>query len=417
MVLIISCVLYAIIAVISIYAFRHYAFTWIRLFRAPRDPYRDIDSAHWPTVTVQIAAHNEEGVIRHVLDALLDVDYPRDRLVIMPVNDRSTDATRAIIDAYVGLYPDRIVPFHRDAGRPGKAAALRDAAGSVQSEVLVVFDADYIPSKGLIRQLVAPFFDPEIGAVMGRVVPLNANRSLLTKLLDIERSGGYQVDQQARMTLKLVPQYGGTTGGVRMSALRAVGGWADDVLAEDTELTFRLLLQGWKTAYQNRAECYEEVPESWGTRSRQIGRWAMGHNQTLARHIRGVLSSRRLRGIEKIDGLLLLCIYLMPVLTLTAFLLITLLFYLGQPLPFDWLLLGLGVFLYGSLGNFAAFFELAAGCYLDGKRSNARLLPLVLLSFIVSLVAVIRITLRQVFIDSLFRRELVWHKTARYRTP
>lgn len=408
-------VLYLIIALLGVYACRHYAFTYIRLFRPPRDPYRDIDAASWPTVTIQVAAHNEEQVIAQALDALLSVDYPRDRMVIMPVNDRSTDGTRGIIDAYVATHPGRIRPFHRLGGKPGKAAALKDAAGLVDSEILIVFDADYVPSRGLIKQLVAPFFDPEIGAVMGRVVPLNAERGLLTKLLDIERSGGYQIDQQARMTLRLVPQYGGTTGGVRMAALRAVGGWTDDVLAEDTELTYRLLLRGWKTAYQNRAECYEEVPESWQVRSRQIGRWAKGHNQSMARHLQEVLLSRRIRGLEKLDALLLLWVYMMPLLTLLALVLIVLLFYLGQPLPFDWLMLGLGVFVYGSLGNFAAFFELAAGCYLDDKRENIRLLPLNLLSFTVSMVAVTRATLTQIFVDRLFGRELVWDKTARYR--
>ena len=416
MIAFVELVLYAIIGLVALYAARHYAFTWIRLFRAPRDPYRDIDAADWPTVTVQIAAHNEEGVIRHVLEALLGVDYPRDRLVIMPVNDRSTDRTREIVDAYVARHPGMIRPFHRSGGRPGKAAALKDAAALVDSEILIVFDADYVPSRGLVRQLVAPFFDPEVGAVMGRVVPLNADRSLLTKLLDIERSGGYQVDQQARMTLELVPQYGGTTGGVRMSALASVGGWSDDVLAEDTELTYRLLLRGWKTAYQNRAECYEEVPENWQVRARQIGRWAKGHNQSLARHFRDVITSRRLRGIEKVDAMLLLCVYTMPPLTALAFVLLALLFYLGRPLPFDGLALGLAVFVYGSLGNFAAFFELAAGCYLDDKRASARLLPLNLLSFATSLVAVTRATASQVA-DALFSRDLVWHKTDRYRAP
>ncbi|MFY0104485.1 hypothetical protein ABTP95_22220, partial [Acinetobacter baumannii] len=75
--------------------------------------------------------------------------------------------------------------------------------------------ADYLPARGLIKQLVAPFFDPEVGAIMGRVVPVNAGANLLTRLLDLERSGGYQVDQTARMNLGLVPQYGGTVGGIR----------------------------------------------------------------------------------------------------------------------------------------------------------------------------------------------------------
>ncbi len=100
----------------------------------------------------------------------------------------------------------------------------------VNTEVVLIFDADYIPGKALIRQLVAPFFDPEVGAVMGRVVPLNVGKKCLTRLLDLERSGGYQVDQQARMNLHMVPQYGGTVAGVRKSALDEIGGWNENAL-------------------------------------------------------------------------------------------------------------------------------------------------------------------------------------------
>ncbi len=185
----------------------------------------------------------------------------------MPVSDRSSDRTREIIDDFVQQYPGRVTPFHRTSGKPGKAAALKDASEAVASDIIIVFDADYLPPVNLLKQLVAPFFDPEVGATMGRVVRPDLGSNLLTRLLDLERSGGYQVDQQARMNLSLVPQYGGTVGGVRMRALRSVGGWHDDVLAEDTDMTYRLLLANWKTVYQNWSECYEEVPETWPVRT------------------------------------------------------------------------------------------------------------------------------------------------------
>ncbi len=143
--------------------------------------------------------------------------------------------------------------MHRLDGRGGKAAALKFAATDHPADIHLVFDADYLPGRGLLKQLVAPFFDPEVGAVMGRVVPINVGRSLVTRLLDLERAGGYQVDQQARMNLGLVPQYGGTVGGVRRVAMRDVGGWRDDVLAEDTDITFRLIIGGWNVAYERRS--------------------------------------------------------------------------------------------------------------------------------------------------------------------
>ena len=183
-----------VLSLIVVYTVRHYFFAFNRLFGRQRHPYVDIDTAVWPTVTVFIAAHNEEAVIANSLEALLDVDYPPERIRLMPVNDRSTDRTKEIIDSYVARFPGRITPFHRTGGKPGKSAALKDATELVESDIIIIFDADYVPGKGLIKQLVAPFLDPENGAVMGRVVPLNTGSNLLTRLLDLERSGGYQVD-------------------------------------------------------------------------------------------------------------------------------------------------------------------------------------------------------------------------------
>ncbi|UGA37868.1 glycosyltransferase family 2 protein [Chromobacterium haemolyticum] len=264
-----SFVLYGVVLLVVVYAARHMAFTLNRLFGHQRHPYLDIETAQWPKVTVFIAAHNEEAVIADAMEALLESDYPPGQMIIMPVNDRSTDGTRAIIDRIAARRPDAIKPFHRTQGKPGKAAALKDATALIDTEIFIVFDADYLPSRGLLKQLIAPFFDPEVGAVMGRVVPLNPGANLLTRMLDMERAGGYQVDQQARMNMKLVPQYGGTVGGIRVAALNSVGGWHDDVLAEDTDLTYRLLIGGWLTVYTNRSECYE--------RCRRAGRFASGN--------------------------------------------------------------------------------------------------------------------------------------------
>ncbi|OYV72644.1 MAG: glycosyl transferase family 2, partial [Gemmatimonadetes bacterium 21-71-4] len=369
-----------------------------------------------PRVTVFVPSHNEEAVISHSLSALMDVNYPPERLQIIPVNDRSTDATRQIIDSFAARYPGRIEPYHRSEGKPGKAAALKDAAALAAGEILLIFDADYIPGRGLIKQLVAPFFDPEVGAVMGRVVPLNTDKNLLTRLLDLERAGGYQVDQQARMNLRLVPQYGGTVGGVRGEALEAVGGWNDDSLAEDTDLTYKLLLKGWKTVYQNRSECYEESPEEWPVRVRQIMRWAKGHNHAAFRYTFGLLKSRSVRWIEKLDGVLLLGVFFMSPILLIGWMMAIFLYYFSSN---NWLA---GVFAlfsliaYSALGNFAAFFEIGAAVYLDGSHERLRLMPLNYLGFLVSLVSISRATIGQVTTDIIFRKKFNWQKTSRYRT-
>ena len=407
--------LYVIIAVLLVFMTRHAVFTLNRLFGKQRHPYLDIDVADWPSVAVLVPAHNEESVIQNALAALVDVDYPRDLLRIIPIDDRSTDRTWEIIASFHEQYPELIEPIQRLDGKPGKAAAISAADEILSEDVVILFDADYVPGRALIKQLAAPFFDPEVGAVMGRVVPHNTGSNLLTRLLDLERAGGYQVDQQARMNMELVPQYGGSVGGARVRALQQVGGWRTDALAEDTDLTYRLLLHGYKTVYENRSECYEEVPETWQERNRQIMRWAKGHNQAAFRYLWQLLRTRHVRFAERIDAVLLLGVYTVAPLLLCGWIFSLMLYMAGEKLVAT---TGIAFFCFvafSAMGNFAAFYEISAALHLDGSEKRARLLPLNFLNFLTSLINITRATIGLIFFDFLFDRELRWEKTKRYR--
>lgn len=396
-----------------VYGLRQMLFALQRMWGRYRSPYAPLVQADWPPITVFVAAHNEEAVIAHNLQALVASDYPEDRLHIVVVNDRSSDRTEAIVDDWVQRHPTRIEAFHRRGGKAGKAAALKDAMVRARGDIALVFDADYTPAPGLLRQLVAPFLDPEVGAVMGRVVPRNAGANLLTRLLDLERAAGYQVDQQARMNLRGVPQYGGTVGGVRLSALQAVGGWHDDVLAEDTDITFRLLVAGWKTVYCNAARCHEEVPEEWPVRLRQVQRWARGHHQVMLRQSLALWRSPMASWRERLDGLLLLGIFMNQPLLLLSWGLVLGLYYLqGFDLLGQWLPAPL-LMLYASVGSFSVFMHTVYAVLLDGHRERLRLLPLQSASFLASLPAMSR-ALPAAVLDQLRPRELVWAKTRRY---
>lgn len=408
-------VLGTIIVILALFMLRHLIFTLNRLFGHQRHPYLDVDVADWPRLAVLIPAHNEEAVIANALSALVDVDYPADRLRIIPIDDRSEDRTWEIIGRFHRDFPHLVHPLQREAGAEGKAAVIRFATEQVDEEIVILFDADYVPGRGLLKQLAAPFFDPEVGAVMGRVVPQNTGTNLLTRLLDLERAGGYQVDQQARMNLQLVPQYGGSVGGARVRALQQVGGWREDALAEDTDLTYRLLLHGYKTVYENRSECYEEVPENWQERNRQIMRWAKGHNQAAFRYAWSLMRTPHVSLIERLDGLLLLGVYGVAPLLLVGWVCALLLYFNGEQTLAS---VGVVTFLFvgfGAMGNFAAFFEIAAALHLDGSGNRVRLLPLNFFNFLVSLVNITRACFGLVFVDYLLDRDVRWAKTRRYR--
>ena len=339
-VLILKIYLVFTVAVLVVYSMRHFVFTLNRLFFEQRIYYQDIIDSELKSITILIPMHNEEKVARQILDLLVvsaypyenvgtdakrildllvDADYPHEKLEIIPINDFSSDETRIILDEYAAHYPF-IKPLHRYEGQRGKPAALNEGMKMAKGEIIIVFDADYLPPRGILKDIAVSFNDPEVGAVMGRVVPVNTRTNLLTRLLDLERTGGYQVDQQARYNMKLIPQYGGTVGGFRKDVVTALGSFDTNILAEDTELTFRLLMKGWKVIYANRAECYEEAPETWNVRSRQIRRWSRGHNQVMFRYLWPLIVSSKLSKKEKFDGLLLLFVYAIPLVLLLALL-------------------------------------------------------------------------------------------------
>ncbi|MGC8851980.1 MAG: glycosyltransferase [Hydrogenobacter sp.] len=397
-----------------LYLIRHYYFTLNRALGKQRLYYQDVLDEDLPTVSVLVPMHNEEKVARHILDLLVEADYPKEKLEIIPINDHSTDRTKEILNEYAQKYPF-IRPLHRYEDLPrGKQNGLNDALKMAKGEVIIVYDADYLPPKGQIRTLAVAFKDPQVGAVMGRVVPINAGKNLLTRLLDIERAGGYQVDQQARFNLNLIPQFGGTVGGFRKDIVIKLGGFDARILAEDTELTYKLYLNGYKVAYANIAECYEEAPEDWIVRARQLRRWSRGHNQVMFKYLLPTILSKNLSFWQKVDGLLLLMIYLQPFLIFLGLLDSLLLFFLGEMRITSSYLFLLLSFANSSFGNFAPFFEIGIALVLDGARERVFLLPLMFFEFIFNIIYA-SLGFIDTLIDLITKRTVIWQKTERFR--
>lgn len=396
-----------------IYMLRHLVFTFNRLYARQRVSYRDIYDSDLPTVTILIPMYNEEKVLLRLIDALLACDYDQDKIEIIAIDDNSSDATTWLLDAAYSEQP-WIRPLHRpESAERGKPAGLNDGLAQAKGDIVIVFDADYVPSQNLIKKLAGAFCDPQVGAVMGRVIPVNPGTNTLTNLLNLERSGGYQIDQQARFNLGLLPQYGGTVGGFRRDVVLKSGGFDTRIVAEDTELTYRLYTMGYKVIYDNSAECYEEVPEEWSTRGRQVRRWSRGHNGVMFRYFGRILTSRQMGAWERLDGMLLLLVYLMPVLLGLAIIDCVALFFLGAMdiLGSWWALFFVSA--YNAWGNFAPFYEVSAGALLDGMDEEILYLPLLGFSYFFYMVF-ISLGFLDAILDAITNRRVEWAKTQRY---
>ncbi|MEE9591964.1 MAG: glycosyltransferase family 2 protein, partial [Thermoplasmata archaeon] len=246
-----------IVGVMLVYMVRHYLFSYLALFREPTErSYQEIAGLYRPLVTILVPCHNEVSVVGNLLRRLGGLTYPKDRLEVIAIDDASKDGTGDLLEEFASRY-HFIRALHRPHGGQGKAAAMNAGLQRAKGEIVLTFDADYLPQFDIVEKLVAPFVDPEVGAVQGRVTVYNEDESFVSKLVTLERIGGYRIDQVARDRFGFIPQYGGTVGGFRRDLLVALGGWDTHMLAEDTDLTAKTVLEGYRVRYVLEAESYE----------------------------------------------------------------------------------------------------------------------------------------------------------------
>lgn len=344
---------------------------------------------------------------------MLAQDYPKDKLHIIVINDRSTDTTAEICESFA-KENDNIHVVHRPFDAvPGKPAAIKELADNLKTDIIVFFDADYLPERHVVKELVVPFIDPHVGATMGRVSPYNANKNTLTRLIDLERRSGYVIDQNVRAIWNLLPQFGGTVGGIRLSALKQIGGWDPTSLAEDTDVTYRLFLNGWTVEYVNHTVCYEECPEHWAIRYKQVRRWAYGHNQCLLKYFNKVLSCKHQHIFARIDAFVLLFFYLYPSISFLSLILSFVVpFYIENFTPFFALVPVL--FFLSGINNIASYIQMIAASIYDSQQKVCAWIPLIFISNTINMLA----SLSSVYLlikNKLKNTHLGWDKTTRYR--
>jgi cellulose synthase/poly-beta-1,6-N-acetylglucosamine synthase-like glycosyltransferase len=250
-------------------------------------------ATRWPRVTVQLPIFNERYVIERLVEAVSRFDYPREFLDIQVLDD-STDETQQVASACVARFAAQGLPItyiHR-ANREGyKAGALENGLKTARGEFIAIFDADFIPAPDFLRRSIPYFENEKIGMVQTRWTYLNRDYSLLTQVETILLDGHFVVEHGARSRRGTFFNFNGTAGVWRRQAIEDAGGWEHDTLTEDTDLSYRAQLYGWKFLYVPDIECASELPVDMNGFKAQQARWAKGLMQTAKKILPRVMKS------------------------------------------------------------------------------------------------------------------------------
>jgi cellulose synthase/poly-beta-1,6-N-acetylglucosamine synthase-like glycosyltransferase len=283
---------FIVMLILAFYGLHRYQLVWLYYKNKGKE-------AHWnnppqrfadgqlPFVTIQLPIYNEQFVIGRLIDACCRLDYPRDRFEIQLLDD-STDETvqvaKGIAERYAagfnGLPPQPIFYIHRENRYGFKAGALDAGLNTARGEFVAIFDADFVPPKDWIMKVIHHFAQPEIGMVQTRWTHLNRNYSFLTQVEAILLDGHFVLEHGGRSRAGVFFNFNGTAGMWRKKVIAEAGGWQHDTLTEDTDLSYRAQLIGWKFKYLQDVECPAELPIEMTAFKTQQARWAKGLIQT-----------------------------------------------------------------------------------------------------------------------------------------
>ena len=245
------------------------------------------ESGGLPSFSIIIPARDEEVVIKRVLKALLQQDYPLSKMQIIVV-DSSNDKTPEICKRYMERF-SRTIKMVRQSKPTGKASALNLAFKYITGEIIGVFDADSIPSPDALKRAASRFSDPKVVAIQGSISSINADQNHLTKMIAYEEAIWFGAYLRAKDRLGLFVPFAGTCEFVRSDVLERMGGWDEKSLGEDVEMAARLGIQGYSVKYAPEVFEFQEAPSITSQLIKQRTRWFRGCLQNLSKHFKALL--------------------------------------------------------------------------------------------------------------------------------
>ncbi len=260
--------------------------------KLPKQPPRRFEQL--PPVTIQLPLYNERFVVERLLEAVLKIDYPRHLLQIQVLDD-STDDTHPFTERLVAGYRALGHPIeyrHRDNRVGFKAGALHEGLETATGELIAIFDADFVPPSDFLMRTVHYFADPRIGCLQTRWSYINRESNVLTECQAMLLDGHFVLEQAARCGRGLFFNFNGTGGILRRAMIDDAGGWQHDTLTEDSDLSYRAQLRGWRFVYLPAIDCPSELPvEMYGFQVQQ-SRWAKGLTQCARKLLPDILRAR-----------------------------------------------------------------------------------------------------------------------------
>jgi cellulose synthase/poly-beta-1,6-N-acetylglucosamine synthase-like glycosyltransferase len=284
---------FVVLFILAVYGLHRYWLVYDFYKYAKNTPGPPPEIKKWPRVTVQLPIYNERYVIERLVEAISRFDYPRELLDVQVLDD-SIDETQEVARACVERFAAQGLPItyiHRKNRSGFKAGALENGLKTAKGEFVAIFDADFQPSSDFLRLSVPYFQDSKIGMVQARWTYLNRDYSLLTQVETILLDGHFVVEHGARSRRGTFFNFNGTAGVWRRQTIEDAGGWQHDTLTEDTDLSYRAQLKGWRFLYLSDIECASELPVDMNGFKTQQARWAKGLMQTAKKILPQVMKS------------------------------------------------------------------------------------------------------------------------------
>ncbi|HTY60816.1 MAG TPA: glycosyltransferase [Acidobacteriota bacterium] len=363
-----------------------------------------------PEISLMIPAHNEGLVITHTLEALLRSNYPADKLEILVINDGSTDDTAQQVEA-IARRDARVHLFSVPAefAARGKSAALNRGLVECKHRIIGIFDADNLPETDsilhLARQLIA---DPALGAVIGKFRCINKKKNLLTRFINLESLAFQWIVQAGRWHMLRMSTLPGTNYLIHRSLLEELGGWDEQALTEDAEMSIRIYQAGRLIKFVPYAVTWEQEPETLRVWIKQRTRWARGNNYVLEKYFMRVFKIKpRVIGLELFYAMAVYYVFFVAILLSDLLFVLSFASLVMIPVPGP----------YKEVWMFAYFlFILEIVIALSREKEDAPLnIILIAISYFTYCQLWILVVLKAAYEDFVLKREHVWVKTQRFR--